>query len=104
MERLQRSGSRSTALLLERDKAAVVAVSRPCAPGPADHIAPRDSFVNGRPTSPPSARVAEALDRLQSTAADTSMAISAAILETLGPIPPRRRWTLVVRRHHVHSG
>jgi hypothetical protein len=48
-ERLQRSGSRSTALLLQRDKAAVVAVSRPCDPGPADHIAPRDSFVNGTP-------------------------------------------------------
>ena len=41
--------------------------------------------------------VAEALDRLQSTAADTSMAISAAILETLGPVPPRRRWALVGR-------
>jgi hypothetical protein len=39
--------------------------------------------------------VAEALGRLQSTAADTSMAISAAILETLGPVPPRRRWALV---------
>jgi hypothetical protein len=31
MERLQRSGSRSTALLLQRDKAAVVAVSLSCA-------------------------------------------------------------------------
>ena len=41
--------------------------------------------------------VAEALDRLQSTAADTSMTISAAILETLGPVPPRRRWALVER-------
>ena len=32
-ERLRRSGSRSTALLLQRGKAAVVAVSRPCARG-----------------------------------------------------------------------
>jgi hypothetical protein len=43
LERLQRSGSRLTALLLQRDKAAVVAVSRPW--GPVDHIAPRDSRV-----------------------------------------------------------
>lgn len=42
--------------------------------------------------------VADALQRLQSTAADTSLTISAAILETLGPIPPRRRWALVVTR------
>jgi hypothetical protein len=48
--------------------------------------------------------VAEALDRLRSTAADTSMAISAAILETLGPIPPRRRWALVGHRHHGAAG
>jgi len=48
--------------------------------------------------------VAEALERLRSTAADTSVTISAAILETLGPIPPRRRWALVVRRHHGHAG
>ena len=48
--------------------------------------------------------VAEALERLHSTAADTSVAISAAILETLGPIPPRRGWALVVRRHHGHAG
>ncbi len=47
-ERLRHSGSRSTALLLQRDKAVVV-VGRPLRPGPADHIAPRDSFVNGRP-------------------------------------------------------
>ena len=39
--------------------------------------------------------VAEALERLRSTAADTSVTISAAILETLGPIAPRRRWALV---------
>ncbi|MGH2886004.1 MAG: hypothetical protein ACRDPA_25465 [Solirubrobacteraceae bacterium] len=42
--------------------------------------------------------VGEALDRLRSTAADTSVAISAAILETLGPVPPQRRWALVGRR------
>ncbi len=48
--------------------------------------------------------VAEALDRLQSTAADTSMAISAAILETLGPVPPRRRWALVGRPDLVDVG
>jgi len=36
--------------------------------------------------------VAAALERLRSTAADTNSAISAAILETLGPIPPQRRW------------
>jgi len=48
--------------------------------------------------------VAEALEGLRSTAADTSVAISAAILETVGPIPPRRRWALVVRRHHGHAG
>ena len=41
--------------------------------------------------------VAEALDRLRSTAADTSVTISAALLETLGPIPPQRRWALVGR-------
>jgi len=35
--------------------------------------------------------VAEALERLRSTAADTSLTISAAILETLGPMPPQRR-------------
>ena len=35
--------------------------------------------------------VVEALERLRSTAADTSLTISAAILETLGPIPPQRR-------------
>ena len=39
--------------------------------------------------------VAEALERLRSTAADTSLTISAEILETLGPIPPRCRWALV---------
>jgi hypothetical protein len=41
--------------------------------------------------------VADALERLRSTAADTSLTVSAAILETLGPIPPRRRWALVRR-------
>ena len=45
--------------------------------------------------------VAEALDRLRSTAADTSVTISAAILETLGPVPPRHRWALVGRPDHV---
>ena len=48
--------------------------------------------------------VAEALERLRSTAAEASLTISAAILETLGPVPPRRRWALVVRRHHGHAG
>ena len=43
--------------------------------------------------------VAEAMERLRSTAADTSLTISAAILETLGPIPPRHRRALVGRRH-----
>jgi class 3 adenylate cyclase len=38
--------------------------------------------------------VAEAMERLRSTAADTSIAISAALLEALGPVPPRRRWAL----------
>src|SRR5450755_3338939 len=41
--------------------------------------------------------VAEALERLRSTAADTSVTISAAILETLGPdttpAPLGSRWT-----------
>ena len=41
--------------------------------------------------------VAEVLERLRSTAAETSVTISAAMLETLGPIPPERRWALVVR-------
>ena len=44
--------------------------------------------------------VAEALERLRSTAADTSVTISAAILETFGPIPPQRRWALVVPPDH----
>ena len=48
--------------------------------------------------------VAEALDRLRSTAADTSVTISAAILETLGPIPPRRRWALAARADLVDAG
>jgi len=48
--------------------------------------------------------VAEALERLQSTAADTSLTISGAILETLGPIPPRRRWALVERADRVDIG
>ena len=48
--------------------------------------------------------VAEALGRLRSTAADTSVAISAAILETLGPVPPRRRWALVGLAHLVDAG
>ena len=48
--------------------------------------------------------VAEALGRLQSTAADTSVTISAAILETLGPVPPRRRWALVERTDLVDVG
>ena len=39
--------------------------------------------------------VAEALERLRSTAADTSVTISAALLQTLGPVEPRRRWALV---------
>jgi len=47
--------------------------------------------------------VAEALERLRSTAVDTSMTISAAILEALGPIPPQRRWALVVRHQHGHT-
>ena len=47
--------------------------------------------------------VAEALERLGSTAADTSLTISAAIMETLGPIPPRRRWALAGRRDHGHA-
>jgi hypothetical protein len=41
--------------------------------------------------------VAEAVQRLRAAAADTSVTISAAILESLGPIPPRRRWALVQR-------
>ena len=41
--------------------------------------------------------VAEALERLRATAADASVTISAAILETLGPTPPERRWVLVGR-------
>ncbi len=48
--------------------------------------------------------VAEALGRLRSTAADTSVAISAAILESLGPLPPRRRWALVGRADLVDVG
>ncbi len=48
--------------------------------------------------------VAEALGRLRSTAADTSVAISAAILESLGPVPPRRRWALVGRADLVDVG
>ena len=47
--------------------------------------------------------VGEALERLRSTAADTSLTISAALLETLGPIPPQRRWALLVRQHHRHA-
>jgi hypothetical protein len=43
------------------------------------------------------APVAEAIERLQAATADTSVAISAAILETLGPIPPQQRWALVGR-------
>ena len=42
-------------------------------------------------------RVGEALERLGAAAADASLMISAAILETLGPIPPERRWALVGR-------
>ena len=45
--------------------------------------------------------VAEALGRLRLTAADTSVATSAAILETLGPVPPPRRWALVGLAHLV---
>ena len=41
--------------------------------------------------------VGEALERLRATAADASLTISAVILETLGPIPPERRWALVGR-------
>jgi hypothetical protein len=41
--------------------------------------------------------VADAVQQLRSSAADTSVTISAAILETLGPIPPRRRWALIER-------
>ena len=48
--------------------------------------------------------VADALERLGSTAADTSLTVSVAIMETLGPIPPRRRWALVVTRHDGHAG
>jgi hypothetical protein len=48
--------------------------------------------------------VAEALQRLRSTAAETSVTISAAILETFGPIPPQRRWALVAGRQDGHSG
>ena len=47
--------------------------------------------------------VAAALERLRSTAADTSVTISAAILEILGPIPPQRRWALVARGHPGHA-
>jgi hypothetical protein len=36
--------------------------------------------------------------------ADTSVAISAAILESLGPVPPRRRWALVGRVDLVAVG
>ena len=39
--------------------------------------------------------IAEVLERLRSAADDASVTISAALLESLGPIPPRRRWTLV---------
>jgi hypothetical protein len=48
--------------------------------------------------------VAEALERLRSTAAATTVTISAAILETLGPIAPRRRWALVGRADLVDVG
>jgi hypothetical protein len=48
--------------------------------------------------------VAEALERLWATAGDTSVTISAAILETLGPIAPRRRWALVGRADLVDVG
>jgi hypothetical protein len=48
--------------------------------------------------------VAEALDRLRSTAGDTTVALSAAILEALGPIPPQQRWTLVGRPDLVDVG
>jgi hypothetical protein len=48
--------------------------------------------------------VAEALQRLQSTAADTSVTISAAILETLGPVSPRCRWALVGRARSCSGG
>jgi len=48
--------------------------------------------------------VAEALERLRSTAADTSVTISAALLETLGPVPPQRRWALVERADLVVGG
>jgi hypothetical protein len=41
--------------------------------------------------------LAEALERLRSAAAEASLMISAAILESLGPIPPERRWALVGR-------
>jgi hypothetical protein len=47
--------------------------------------------------------VAAALERLRSTAADTSVTISAAILEILGPIPPQRRWALVARGRLGHG-
>ena len=46
--------------------------------------------------------VAEALERLRSAAAETSVTISAAILETLGPIAPGRRWALVGRHDQGH--
>jgi hypothetical protein len=48
--------------------------------------------------------VAEALERLRSTAADTSLTISAEILETLGPIAPRNRWALIGRADLVDVG
>ena len=47
--------------------------------------------------------VAEGLERLRSTAADTSLTSSAAILETLEPVPPQRRWALVAHRCHGHA-
>ena len=46
----------------------------------------------------------EVMERLRSTATEASLTISAAILETLGPIPPERRWALVGRTDPVDVG
>ena len=47
--------------------------------------------------------VADALERLRSAAAEAGVTISAVILETLGPIPPERRWALVGRSPRYSS-
>jgi hypothetical protein len=44
--------------------------------------------------------VAEAMQQLRAAAVNTSVMISAAVLESVGPIPPRRRWALVAQRRH----